>query len=177
MPVQQSSPFVQSALSMHEADPPQWFFCPPPPHVAGAVQVPQSSVWPQPSDSDPQFASSAAHVVGTQVLPPPAPLGIFVQAPFVHASSEPQSPSALHATAQTPVGPHTSPEGHCVLFVQDTGCPPPLPPLPPPLLVVHAESAASARVTPIDDRDFQGRRTFIEDLRAVSGHGGASEGG
>lgn len=177
MPVQQSSPCVQSELAMQDADPPQWFFCPPPPHVAGAVHVPQSSVWPQPSDTDPQFASLAAHVVGTQVLPPPAPPGIFVQTPFLQSSSEPQSPSALHATAQTPLGPHASPVGHSVFSAQDTGCPPPLPPLPPPLLMVHAESAASTRGTPIDDRDFQGRRRFIEDLRAAGGHGGAREGG
>jgi hypothetical protein len=39
---------------------------PPPPQVAGAVQRPQSSVPPQPSGSESQFAPSAAQVVGRQ---------------------------------------------------------------------------------------------------------------
>jgi hypothetical protein len=54
---------------------PQTFTVPPPPHVCGAVQEPQRSVPPQPSEIDPQFAPAAAHVVSVQpqapALPPP----------------------------------------------------------------------------------------------------------
>jgi hypothetical protein len=44
---------------------------PPPPQVRGAVQVPQSSVPPQPSLAKPQSAPVVAQVCGTQ--PPPFP--------------------------------------------------------------------------------------------------------
>ena len=40
---------------------------PPPPHVWGAVQEPQVSVPPQPSEIVPQFVPCAAQVVGLQV--------------------------------------------------------------------------------------------------------------
>ena len=46
--------------------PPQTFATPPPPHVWGAVHVPQPSVPPQPSVIVPQFLPCAAHVVGVQ---------------------------------------------------------------------------------------------------------------
>jgi hypothetical protein len=41
---------------------PQTFGVPPPPHVSGEVQVPQSSTPAQPSDTCPQFFPSDAHV-------------------------------------------------------------------------------------------------------------------
>src|SRR5262249_14675891 len=40
---------------------------PPPPHVCGAVHVPQTSVPPHPSGMEPQFLPWALHVVGVQV--------------------------------------------------------------------------------------------------------------
>ena len=48
--------------------PPQTFGVPPPPQVWGAVQLPQFSVPPQPSETMPQLSPSAAHVVGTHVV-------------------------------------------------------------------------------------------------------------
>jgi hypothetical protein len=48
---------------------PHWFATPPPPHVFGAVHVPQSVVPPQPSEIVPQF-SPAPHVFGAHVPVP-----------------------------------------------------------------------------------------------------------
>jgi hypothetical protein len=50
---------------------PQTLAVPPPPHVSGAVQVPQSSVKPvqSPLGMVPQFLPSAAQVVGVQQMP------------------------------------------------------------------------------------------------------------
>jgi hypothetical protein len=48
---------------------PQTFAVPPPPHVFGAAQAPQLSVWPQPSEIVPQFFPCAAQVVGMQQVP------------------------------------------------------------------------------------------------------------
>ena len=48
---------------------PQTFGVPPPPQVCGRVHAPQSRVPPQPSAIIPQFAPSAAHVVGEQHVP------------------------------------------------------------------------------------------------------------
>src|SRR6059036_3379185 len=45
---------------------PQTFATPAPPQVCGAVQAPQVSVPPQPSEIEPQFFPCAAHVVGVQ---------------------------------------------------------------------------------------------------------------
>ena len=54
---------------------PQTLAVPAPAQVSGAVQVPQSSVPPQPSGMLPQFMPRAAHVVGvhpqTFAVPPP----------------------------------------------------------------------------------------------------------
>ena len=49
---------------------PQTFAVPAPPHVCGAVQVPQLSVPVQPSEMVPQFFPWAAHVVGVQGMTP-----------------------------------------------------------------------------------------------------------
>ena len=46
---------------------PQTLATPPPPQVWGAVQEPQVSVLPQPSEIVPQFFPCARHVVGLQV--------------------------------------------------------------------------------------------------------------
>jgi hypothetical protein len=57
---------------------PQTFAVPPPPQLSGGVQSPHSSVPPIPSGMDPQFLTSASHVVasggfGPQRLGPPPP--------------------------------------------------------------------------------------------------------
>src|ERR1700677_3721753 len=59
-----------AALNM--AATPHWLAIPPPPQVAGEVQVPQLSVPPQPSPVVPQLTPRAPQVVGTQseLLPP-----------------------------------------------------------------------------------------------------------
>jgi len=77
---------------------------PPPPHVCGALHVPQLSVPPQPSGIDPQFLPCAAHVVGVhgrvqvlfvqtwplgqepQLRVPPQPLPIEPQLPVMHTA-------------------------------------------------------------------------------------------
>ena len=74
---------------------PQTFATPPYPHVSPAIgQVPQSMVAPQPSAIAPQFAPTAAHVVGVQTVTH-AP---FLQVEFVghvpHDAVTPPHPSA-----------------------------------------------------------------------------------
>ena len=59
---------------------PQTFGVPPPPHVFGAVQVPQLNVPPQPSGTEPQLFPAGHVVIGVQpqtfgVPPPPQLLG------------------------------------------------------------------------------------------------------
>jgi hypothetical protein len=66
-------PVHAAPLSVH----PHTFGVPPPPHVSGAVHVPQSSVLPQRSSIDPQFKPNSAHVTAKVQAPPaqhcPAP--------------------------------------------------------------------------------------------------------
>src|SRR5262245_38065333 len=64
-------PGKTSALPPPLLPPPHTLGTPPPPHVCGAVQVPQLSVEPHPSETLPQFLPSALHVVGVQPPPPP----------------------------------------------------------------------------------------------------------
>jgi hypothetical protein len=67
---------LPASASVPPSDPltPQWFGMPPPPQVAGAVQVPHMSGPPQPSLAAPQLYPIIAHVIGVQVpgmhLPP-----------------------------------------------------------------------------------------------------------
>src|SRR4030095_659473 len=75
---------------------PQPCALPPPPQVCGRVHVPQSRVPPQPSAIIPQFAPTAAHVVGEQpqtfgVPPPPQVCGRA----HVPQSRVPPQPSAI----------------------------------------------------------------------------------
>src|SRR5258708_5484519 len=56
-------------LSGPASQPPHTLGVPPPPRVSGGVQGPQFTVPPQPSPMKPQFAPTAAHVVGTHGLP------------------------------------------------------------------------------------------------------------
>jgi hypothetical protein len=51
-----------------------------PPHVSGAVQVPQLSAPPQPSGGVPQFAPRVWHVVGVH----PQTLDVHMSSGFVH---------------------------------------------------------------------------------------------
>src|SRR5437899_3968046 len=57
---------VSAAVAGAGAPTPQTFATPPPPQVCGAVQAPQVSVPPQPSEIVPQFFPCAAQVVGVQ---------------------------------------------------------------------------------------------------------------
>jgi hypothetical protein len=57
---------------------PQRFAVPPPPHVWGAVHIPQWSMPPQPSDASPQSRPSDAHVFGVHG---PAPHWLGAAAP------------------------------------------------------------------------------------------------
>jgi hypothetical protein len=54
---------------------------PPPPHVAGAVQVPQSMMLPQPSPCTSQSKPICAHVSGQQPQPPPHLFALHVCEP------------------------------------------------------------------------------------------------
>jgi hypothetical protein len=84
--------------------PPQTLWVPPPPHVSGAVQVPQLYVPPQPSLSTPQLrpAHAAACVIGTHEL--------------MSASPKPPSASSFEAphVLGLPPPPHVVPAGHGV---------------------------------------------------------------
>jgi hypothetical protein len=64
---------------------PQTFGVPPPPHVAGAAHVPQSSALPHPFGTDPHSAPASAHVVGVQHMPNGFDPG---GAPLMHAASQ-----------------------------------------------------------------------------------------
>jgi hypothetical protein len=68
---------------------PQRLAAPAPPHVSGAVHVPQLSVFPQPSETVPQFKLSVRHVFGTQIpvphlFAPPTPhMSVPVHVPHI----------------------------------------------------------------------------------------------
>ena len=72
---------------------PHTLVVPPPPQVCGAVQVPQFSVPPQPSASEPQFFPCAAQVVGVQpqtfAVPLPPQVWGAVQAPQLSVPPQP----------------------------------------------------------------------------------------
>jgi hypothetical protein len=79
---------------------PQWLGTPPPPHVSGEVQVPQSTRPPQPSPCMPHVASSSAQVFLVhgpvpvpQTLGPPPPQ-ISPGTVHVPQSTRPPHPSA-----------------------------------------------------------------------------------
>jgi hypothetical protein len=76
---------MQSVCAEQGVRPPQTFGVASPPHVAGAVHVPQSSVPPQPSGIMPQFAPFAWQVVLMQPhtfdVPPPPHVSEPVQDP------------------------------------------------------------------------------------------------
>jgi hypothetical protein len=80
--------------------PPQTLGVPPPPHVWGGVQVPQSRSPPQPSATGPQFAPTCWHVSFVQFgeahwfeMPPPPHV-----APFWHVPQTAVSPPQPSAT-------------------------------------------------------------------------------
>jgi hypothetical protein len=60
---------VSVSDTVDEMPPPQTLATPPPPHVWGLVQLPQTREPPQPSEIVPQFLPCAAHVVRVHVLP------------------------------------------------------------------------------------------------------------
>src|SRR5262245_19720149 len=67
-PHEPPQPSPPHALLVQFGVQPQTFAVPPPPHVCGAVQVPQLSVPPQPSEMVPQFLPCAVHVVGMHTV-------------------------------------------------------------------------------------------------------------
>jgi hypothetical protein len=71
---------------------PHTFAVPPPWQDWGAVQVPQSSVPPQPSEIEPQFLPCAAHVVGVQpqTFAAPAPPHVCGEVQAGQLSKPPQ---------------------------------------------------------------------------------------
>ena len=76
-------PVAQSAVVSHDVSPPQTFGVPSAPQMAGAVHVPQLSIFPHPSGIDPHSALSALHVVGAHAhvfgVPPPPQVSGAVQ--------------------------------------------------------------------------------------------------
>lgn len=64
------------AIGVHWLSPPQTLATPPPPQVAGEMQVPHWTMPPQPSAIGPQ-ASAGQVVIGTQpaIVPPPQTFG------------------------------------------------------------------------------------------------------
>src|ERR1700722_1494100 len=94
-------------LAQHPVEqPPHWLATPAPPHIWPLAHVPQLSVPPQPSGTEPQLSPRAAHVVGVQAhwLGTPAPPHVW---PWAHvpqlsvppqpSGTEPQlSPRAAH---------------------------------------------------------------------------------
>ena len=141
VPESQTSPAEQLPMHLppHPSASPQWavlaqlggqphtFAAPAPPHVWGAVQLPQLSVPPQPLAAEPQSLPSAAQVAGVQphtfAMPPPPQFWGAVQVPQLrvapHASATvPQflpSAAQLVGTQQVCVlGLHSVPELHGV---------------------------------------------------------------
>src|SRR5262249_14940636 len=87
------------------------FTTPAPPQVCGAVQTPQVSVPPQPSEIVPQFFPCAAQVVGVQVpqtfvTPAPPQVCGAVQTPQVSVPPQPSDigPPFFPCAAQVPAG-------------------------------------------------------------------------
>jgi hypothetical protein len=81
---------------------------PAPPHVSGAVQVPQLSVPPQPSACVPHVAPSSVHVFGVQVCAAPQTLGV---------PPPPQLSSPVHVPQLAIVPPQPSPAGPQLIAV------------------------------------------------------------
>ena len=75
------SPLLPVALKVSVAvvdEAPQTLPTPPPPQVCGAVQAPQLTVPPHPSEIAPQFFPCAAQVVGVQAPPAAVTVRIVV---------------------------------------------------------------------------------------------------
>ncbi len=113
-PAMHLRPCTQSAVVVQAVSPPQTLGVPSAPQIAGAVQLPQSSVPPQPSEIMPHSALSALQVVGTQshtlgVPPPPHVSG---------ATQDPQSSGCGHVPFA--MLPHSAPSSAQVAGVQHT---------------------------------------------------------
>ncbi len=179
MPEQQFSPAAQSLLAVHAVLAPHWFACPPPPQVSDPGQVPQSSMPPQPSGSDPQVAPATAQVVGAHVVPlllDAVPellevvpelllellleLGACAHAPPAQVSAAGQSVLELHVSPQTFVDAQESPEGQSEFCAHEMGCwSVPMGTLP----FEQAANAAAAITAPSGNRVFQSKagRAFM----------------
>jgi hypothetical protein len=87
--------------------PPQTLGVPPPPHIAGAVQLPQWSRFPQPSPTGPQFAAACVQVRGTQgVLGTPQ---VFAAPPPPHVAGALQLPHMMMLPQPSAIGPQVAP--------------------------------------------------------------------
>src|ERR1700733_10659376 len=103
----QLSPSCAHVLGTQSTPPstPPWphWFGPAPPQNAGATQLPQLIVLPQPSPCVPQVAPSCAHVLGVHGVPPSTP-----PCPHLFAPPPPQNAGAVQLP-QLSVPPHSSP--------------------------------------------------------------------
>src|SRR4051794_6218464 len=95
---------VSVSERVEKTPPPQILATPPPPHVWGLVQLPQTRVPPQPSEIVPQFFPWAAHVVRAHVLPAvivsgavtvPASCAVIVAVVFVCTADVPAAKVAV----------------------------------------------------------------------------------
>ena len=93
---------------------PHWFAVPPPPHVCGAVHVPQLTVPPLPSGIVPQLALAAMQSAGPPDEPVEQATGLVGGLGILHA--ECQCSSATQAPSQIAVWPEgTVSEQQCLV--------------------------------------------------------------
>src|SRR5438067_1539279 len=80
---------------------PQTLGIPPPPHVSGALHLPQLSAFPQPSPAGPHVKPRLPQVAGVQVLVPHLP-----GPPPPHVSVPMHGPQSRGPPQPSPAGPH-----------------------------------------------------------------------
>jgi hypothetical protein len=135
----QFTPAAAQVVGTQPEVPPQELDVPPPPHVAGEVQVPHWISPPQPSLAGPQLSPQSAHVFGVQLLLPPQLLAL---PPPPHVAGALQLPHWITPPHPSPIGPQLTASSvhvagtHCPKPPEPLSCvrlPPPLPlsPLPP----------------------------------------------
>ncbi len=121
--VPQAAPICMQVFGVH----PHWFGVPPPPHVLGAVQLPQVSIPPQPFEIIPHSPAVQVFGVHPQTLAPASP------GPPPHVSGAVQDPQ-LTMPVPHPFGidPQLSGAGHAVSGAQPQTLGAPASPAPPP---------------------------------------------
>ena len=137
---------------------------PPPPQVEGALQAPQSSASPQPSERVPQEIPCCAHVVGTQACAVQTPLArqkpLQHSAPAEHGSppgSQQAPPTQARVAGQVPhctmppqpltARPHST-SSAAQVNSSHVEPPPQTPGVPPPPQVAGAAQVPHCRVPP-----------------------------